>query len=121
MIRAGVIKSLLIAADVIVMEEPAPNTENSKLLNFVEKYFYDCDLVIVEGYKANTLYPKVILLRSGKKDYIDWFNEIKKDENIIAAISEKSVNVPYPVFGIQEKEKFCEFVINYFNLLSTEK
>jgi len=117
MIHAGAIKSLLIATDIIVMEEPAPKSENNDISIYLEKYFYDCDLVIIEGFKKNTLYPKVVILGTAKKDYIDWFNKIKGDKNIIAVISEKSVNVPYPVFGMKEKDKFCDFIITHFNLL----
>lgn len=120
MLRAGVERSLLIADDVIVIEEPRVNNDNILSL-YVETYFNNCDIVIVEGFKEDKIFPKVILLRGKELAVRSWYDRVGDEENVIAMISDQDWPVPYPRFAFSEMREFSQFLIDYFLLAGKKK
>ena len=111
--KAGVERTLLIAEDIIVTEDLPKPEELDPIRYYVNSYFRDYQIVIIEGFKNNQIYPKVVLLRGVSQ-------QVKKnvliDKNIIAVISDKLFKAPYPVFKFDEKERVSQFIIDYFSI-----
>jgi len=115
MLEAGASKTLLIARDVIVTEE-IPVKHSDLLRHYVNSRFSEYHLVIIEGFKENKEYPKIIVLGNPLRNSEGWFSERKQDKNIIAIISNDNIYVPYPVFSFGDKEKLSDFIIEFFKL-----
>ena len=118
MIQAGVSRTLLLADDVLVLEEPSSrdNDYGNELDVYVERYFKDCQLVIVEGFKEDRDHPKIILWRGDLEENRGWIEKRMSDKNIIAMVSDESLPVPYPIFKRHDYVKFCKFVLEYFHI-----
>ena len=70
------------------------------------EYFYDMDLVLIEGYREYKL-PKILILASDKiKEEADGFN---KDE-IIAVIGTGKINTDLNYFGRYEIKRIADFI-----------
>ncbi len=109
--RSGVDRTLLIAEDMLVIEDN-PGTPQDPIKEYIQRYFSNYHLVIVEGFKHDKRYPKIILLRKWHPDAYNTTN----DPNAIAIVSDLSLNTSLPVFGFEEKESLFHFIINYFKL-----
>ena len=118
MIQAGASRTLLIANDVTVLEEPLSENiyHTNAFEKYVNKYFKDCQLVLVEGFKENMDHPKVILWRGDLGENREWVKKRMLDKNIIALISDETLPVPYPIFKHSEYEGFCKFITKYFQI-----
>lgn len=118
MLQAGASRTLLIANDVTIIEEPLSrsNSYTDKLEEYVKKHFRDCQLVLVEGFKENMDYPKVILWREDIDENRRWVNMRMSDKNIIAVISDETLSVPYPIFKHKDYEGFSKFILEYFRI-----
>jgi len=121
MILAGASKSLLIAQDVAIMEKPISSPELNHLETFIEKYFQDCNLVFIEGFKDNKEYPKVILLRERSSEVTEWFKKVQADKNIIAIVTDEEIKTPTPCFKFSEHERFCQFITNKLLPVTSKK
>lgn len=115
MLDVGITKSLLIANDIVIIEEPIIR-KRDYLKYYVNSFFQGYHLVIIEGFKENKSYPKIVILRKSLDIKGEWFRKILLDKNIIAIISDDILDVPYPTFSFNEKEKLCNFILEYFNL-----
>ena len=109
MLKAGAQKALLIADDIVIVEEPRM-FQVEAISSFADTYFRGYDLVLVEGFKENKTLPKVLLIRGKSERAQRWFETLKSDPNIIALITDANWSVPYPCFRPAEKKRFADYV-----------
>ncbi len=112
--KSGVERTLLIAEDVVVIED-SPKDRSDSLKPYIDYYFQGYHIVIIEGFKDNQFYPKIVLVRESL-DNMD--KQIKRLEsnNVIAVVSDEHFVSQCPVFRFDEKEKLFKFVLNFFKL-----
>jgi len=124
--EAGCNRSLLIANNVFIIEDPAlVMSQNSpEFIDVIEKtYFKSVRLILIEGFKNNLILPKILIYRDGLGNE-DWIFKQKNDKNIIAAVSDTlfSSTLPYPLFTFNELKPLAKFICLHFKLLTdTEK
>ena len=113
--RSGVERTLLIAEDVVVIEDPLKDRSDS-LKPYIDYYFQGYHIVIIEGFKDNQFYPKIVLVREPLNNMDK--KQIKRLEsnNVIAVVSNEHLVSQHPVFRFDEKEKLFKFVLNFFKL-----
>jgi molybdopterin-guanine dinucleotide biosynthesis protein B len=109
--RIGVDRTLLIADDMLVIED-RPDAPDDPLKEYGKRYFSNYHLVIVEGYKYNKRYPKIVLIKNRQEE--TW--NVVHDPNVIAIISDFPLNTSLPMFGFDQKEPLFHFIIDYFKL-----
>ncbi len=109
--KSGIERSLLVAEDVVVIEDP-PNLACIDPIKFyTERYFKGYHLVIIEGFKHDTHYPKIVVVRPSENDPDEKERLLLMDPNVIAAVSDKPVPAHCPVFRFKEKEKLFNYLI----------
>lgn len=79
----------------------------SELLSF----FSNMDLVIVEGFKREKN-PKIEIIRSEFSDE----PICGSDENLIAVVSDKNLNLGVPRFELEDVQGLADFLIDFFKL-----
>ena len=123
--EAGVQRSLLIAQNTILIEDVPPSVPHSSsefLDTIVGRYFNHVQLVLIEGFKNNLIYPKILISRDIPENQ-HWFLKHMDDKNIIAAVSEAKFFTfpPYPVFPFEDLNMLAGFICDYFNLYPVKK
>ena len=124
--EAGCNRSLLLADNVLIIEDPAPvvSQNSPELIDVIEEiYFKSVRLILIEGFKNNLTLPKILIYRDGLGNK-DWIFKQKDDENIIAAVSDTlfSRTLPYPLFTFNDLKPLVKFICVHFKLLTnTEK
>lgn len=78
---------------------------NSETLDSLEKYFYDVDLIITEGYKRENK-PKIEIHRSSRHQRPFCLD----DDNLIAFVTDSDIDVTVPKFGLDEIEKIADLI-----------
>jgi len=74
-----------------------------------EKFIEDVDLILVEGFKRSS-YPKIEVFRK------DFCEELlcSEDENLIAVVSDKKLNLNLPFFRPDEISRLADFIVERF-------
>ncbi|KIL51899.1 hypothetical protein KP78_02690 [Jeotgalibacillus soli] len=65
------------------------------------------DAILIEGYKHEN-YPKIVMIKEEEDLFL-----LDKLENIEAVISCEPIQAPYPVFLINEEERYLEWFIEF--------
>ncbi len=111
--QAGVRRTILVAEDAVVIEDPPPSESCQDPIHTIVKHYFDgYPIVFVEGYKNDRIYPKVVLLRKLDEDE----KSLLHHPNIIAVITDKKLSLPCPVYGFDEKMRFFKYITTYFHL-----
>jgi molybdopterin-guanine dinucleotide biosynthesis protein B len=72
-------------------------------------YFDDLDLLITEGYKGARR-PKIEVVRAARHN-----NALLKDDDcLVAVVTDASLNLSVPVFGLEDIEKLADFIEEKF-------
>jgi len=84
--------------------------EEENILKLAFDYFYDMDLVLIEGYRKAKL-PKILILSSTDAD-----KEIKEFERsqIAAVVGEKEISTDLNYFGKYEIKRVADFIEKNF-------
>ncbi|MCP9454914.1 MAG: molybdopterin-guanine dinucleotide biosynthesis protein B [Nitrospira sp.] len=101
------------ASTVVVLSKSSvalfADTSNPLTIEDVRSRFLadDYDLIIAEGWKHDG-YPKILIVR-------DQVGEVPiSTEGLLAVVSDKSVNVGVPVFGLNEVPAVAGFIMQHF-------
>lgn len=92
--RAGAKKVALLQKGLFTLYSPFFQAENINLLDYLKSFFFECDILILEGFKEITGIPKIWILREGESP-----EEIKRTFSGIELILRPS-----------EKERALEYV-----------
>lgn len=103
----------IFSSDRIALVKDFKGEEN--ILKLAFDYFYDMDLVLIEGYRKAKL-PKILILSSTDAD-----KEIEKFERdqITAVVGEKEISTDLNYFGKYEIKKVADFIEE--NFIKTRK
>ena len=72
-------------------------------------YFDDLDLLITEGYKGARR-PKIEVVRAARHN-----NALLKDDDcLVAVVTDASLNLSAPVFGLEDIQKLADFIEEKF-------
>ncbi len=85
------------------------DVDHDPLIEELTHFFSGMDLVVVEGYK-DAKRPKVEIFRSAVHETPKFLN----DPNLIAIVSDVSVNANVPVFDLNDPGALADFVISRF-------
>jgi molybdopterin-guanine dinucleotide biosynthesis protein B len=92
--RAGAQRVALLQKNLLTLYSTSFNESAENLLDYLKSLFFECDILILEGFKAVTGIPKIWILREGESS-----EEIKRAFSGIELILKPS-----------EKERALEFV-----------
>lgn len=96
-------------ADTVLVTAPGKiamvKDDNNETLESLEKYLYDMDLIITEGYKRENK-PKIEIYRSARHKEPFCLN----DDNLIALVTDADIDVKAPKFGWDEIEKIADLI-----------
>ena len=99
--KAGAETVIVASADKIAMIKDEPyNT-----LNSIEKYFYDMDIVIAEGYKKENK-PKIEIVRAE----IANSPLCREENNLIALVTDTDTKLNIPTFGLEQVDKIADLI-----------
>ena len=97
-------------ADTVIISSPGQivmvkDDLESESLDTLEKYFQDVDLVIAEGFKKEAR-PKIEIFR------VQVHSEplFKDSDDLVAMVSDSTVKMNVPVFGLEEIQKLADFI-----------
>ena len=99
--KAGAETVIIASAGKIAMIKDEPyNT-----LNSIEKYFYDMDIVIAEGYKKENK-PKIEVVRA------EIANRplCREENNLIALVTDTDTKLNIPTFGLEQIDKIADLI-----------
>ncbi len=106
--KAGADKTIVSSPDSIGM---VMKVDHEPLLDELITLMAGMDIVIVEGYKKEKC-PKIEIFRSEaheKPSFLD-------DPDLIAVASKVELDLPVPVFDLDNPQKLADFITDYFNL-----
>jgi len=96
-------------ADTVLIASPGKiamvKDEINGTLDSLEKYLYDMDLIITEGYKRENK-PKIEIYRASRHKEPFCLN----DDNLIAFVTDSDIDVKAPKFGWDEIEKIADLI-----------
>lgn len=108
-VKAGADKTIVSSPGGIGM---VMTLDREPLLDELVPLMSDMDLVIVEGYKMEKR-PKIEIFRSEVHDEGPRFLE---DPDLIAVASDRELDLPVPVFDLDNPGKLADFICEYFSL-----
>ncbi len=106
--KAGADKTIIASPDCVGV---VMTVDHEPVLDELIPYINDMDLIIVEGYKKEKR-PKVEIFRSAVHEKPRFL----EDPNLIAVASDIELDLPVPVFDLNNPEKLADFIAEYFNL-----
>lgn len=84
-------------------------TKEVPLIEIINTYLQDMDIIIVEGYKSEDI-PKIEVFRTEVSTEL----VCKEDKNLIAVVGDKNPSIGVPFFHINDKTStIIEFLLNY--------
>lgn len=84
-------------------------TKEVPLIEIINTYLQDMDIIIVEGYKSEDI-PKIEVFRTEVSTEL----VCREDKNLIAVVGDKNPSIGIPFFHINdETSTIIEFLLNY--------
>ena len=106
--QAGATMSILASPGKVAVVE---DTENELTLEeIIARYIHDVDLLIVEGFKREEI-PKIEVFQ--RKEGAD-MPVCAEDKNLIAVITDESIDTLLPVFSRDDVGGVAEFILSRF-------
>lgn len=106
--QAGATMSILASPGKVAVVE---DTENELTLeDIIARYIHDVDLLIVEGFKREEI-PKIEVFQ--RKEGAD-MPVCAEDKNLIAVITDESIDTLLPVFSRDDVGGVAEFILSRF-------
>ena len=106
--QAGATMSILASPGKVAVVE---DTENELTLeDIIARYIHDVDLLIVEGFKREEI-PKIEVFQ--RKEGAD-MPVCAEDKNLIAVITDESIDMLLPVFARDDVGGVAEFILSRF-------
>ncbi len=100
-------------ADTVLVASPGRiamvKDESGDSLENITHYLDDMDIVIAEGFKKEPM-PKIEIFRSTRHNTPACI----EDENLIAFVTDSTLQVDVPVFGLDDIEKISAFIRERF-------
>ncbi|MBF0227280.1 MAG: molybdopterin-guanine dinucleotide biosynthesis protein B [Desulfobacterales bacterium] len=99
-------------ADTVLLVGPSKiamikNEKCENLELFIDKYFVDSDIVIVEGFKKENL-PQIHIFRSS-------INDVPKEHNnLIALVTDMDIKFKCPVFKLEDISNLADLIEKYY-------
>ncbi len=106
--KAGADKTVIASPDSVGM---VMTIDHEPILDELISLMSDMDIVVVEGYKMEKR-PKIEIFRSAVHEKPRFL----EDPNLIAVASDTELDLPVPVFDLDNPEKLADFILQYFNL-----
>jgi molybdopterin-guanine dinucleotide biosynthesis protein MobB len=82
------------------------------VLESIERYFGDMDIVITEGFKKNK-FPKIEVHRKACGDRL-LYRDDTYDPTLIAVASDSKLEIDVPVFDLNDAKPICDFIETRF-------
>ena len=105
--RAGADSVLVVAPNMIALVKHTANQNLDKL----DRYFEDMDIILTEGFKSGDK-PKIEIFRP------EVHRELlcQDDAQLIAVVTNASINLGVPVFGLEDITGLADFVVTHYIL-----
>lgn len=104
--NAGALASMIISENKIGFVK---RKEHLHVNYLVDKYFDDCHLVIVEGFKNDDTNKIEVHRKDNNKDFL-----YKNLKNVVAIACDSDIRINIPVFQLNDIEKICSFIEKNF-------
>lgn len=104
--QAGAVVSSVEGAGLLSLSSLRDKWSLEEIIHLYE--FFEIDIILIEGYKAET-YPKVVLLRSMEDAAL--LNKVENVMGIITWDDVQSIQETYKTFHITEEESYMKWLV----------
>jgi molybdopterin-guanine dinucleotide biosynthesis protein MobB len=110
--QAGADTMMITSQDKLAIIKQNPDRQEPPVLESIERYFGDMDIVITEGFKKNK-FPKIEVHRTACGDRL-LYRDDTYDPTLIAVASDSKLQIDVPVFDLNDAKTICDFIETRF-------
>jgi len=110
--QAGADTMVITSKEKLAIVKINQHGEEPDVLEIVDRYFTDVDLVLTEGFKGNT-FPKIEVHRKERSDTLLCRGETC-DYTLIAVASDEPIDMDVPVYNINDAPGICDLIEERF-------
>ena len=110
--QAGADTMVISSAEKMAMVKMNPSKQESDVSDIIERYFFDVDIVLTEGFKRSPI-PKIEVHRKARSNSLICRGETD-DPSLIALASDEFFDVDVPLVDINDYASICNFIERRF-------
>lgn len=110
--QAGADTMVITSKEKLAMVKMNQQSEEPDVMEIVNHYFTDVDLVLTEGFKGNT-FPKIEVHRKERSDTLLCRGDLY-DKSLLAVASDEPLDMDVPVYDINDALGLCDFIEERF-------